>query len=302
MSLSLEFTNKIKSLDLLLEEYSAWFQDVCRAVHYPTEMQDTKVQIRAEAFDSWVREMEHARLSEAGALTDLQVLLDDLIRYAARLVHEAHLKEKPPLFEEFDTLLTYFEEFMLRARRFQQESLMQESGVDPVTGLRTPHFLERDIHRELDRLERQGKAFALALIKINQFERFMELLPPREAQDALLRVVELIRRNLRSYDDAYYLGAGEFALSLKQTTQAGAVRALARMKNELEDMNSVHNLDGIRTVLSLSSCVAEPVPENNVSELITGLRQQLGKPIANETVVQYEEMSALQKFLQQGKT
>ncbi|MCK6418457.1 MAG: GGDEF domain-containing protein, partial [Alphaproteobacteria bacterium] len=148
---------------------------------------------------------------------------------------------------------------------------------------------------------RQGKPFSLALIRINHFDRFMKFLPEREAKEALMRVVDLVKRNLRSYDDAYYLDDGTFAMSLKQTTQVGAAKALARMKNELEDMNSVYSLDGIRTSLTLSSCVAEPVPENDVQDLVRGLMEQIKRTGEGDVVVQYQEVSPLQRFLQQTK-
>ena len=77
----------------------------------------------------------------------------------------------------------------------------------------TPERL-RLLRRSLDRLSRQGKAFSVAIARIDHFEKLSQGLTKEQLEECLQWLAAIIKKCLRSFDDAYRLENGEFILSL----------------------------------------------------------------------------------------
>ena len=227
----------------------------------------------------------------------LSALYTELTERTGKIINMSLNSSSMPPFEEVDALITMFEEFTYRVRRLEIDCLMENSGIDPITGLRNEAVLESDLVRELDRLARQGRSFSVALVRIDGLDAIKQA---GRTDEALQLVSRMIKRSLRSFDDAYRISDDDFLLSLKQADMSGGVRALERLREELRRYErSESDFAG----LSLSSCVAVPTPGDNVSDLVENLREDLDSSEITEggAVLEYFEMSPLQRFIKDEK-
>ena len=156
-----------------------------------------------------------------------------------------------------------------------------------------------DYEREMSRLRRQGKGFCLAIARIDNFSEIEQHYPDEQSRPLVKLVSDLIKLSIRSFDDAYHMGRGEFVLCLKQTSVSGGFSALERLRRELEVQDIMLDLGTRQMEMSMSCCIAEPVDGDDVHDLLDYLRKDLestGK--RTDRVLEYFELSPLQRYVQ----
>lgn len=300
MTLKYETDKRLQGLIAVVDEYTEWFMQVVRRISYPLKGKNGKQFSMLDSFILWADEARRGNM-EPGLLQRLGNLHEDLRRQADKLINDATKTGVPPDYDQYEQLITFFEEFIQHIRRLEKDSLLEDSGMDALTGLRSSVALEKDFGRELDRLARQGKTFSIALIRIDNYQRIKEASSESIVQEYVKLLAELIKKSVRSYDDAYRLDTDEFVLSLKQSDMSGGVRALERLKKELENSHAMYVIDNRTVPLSLSSCIAMPEPGDNVRGLLANLKRDLDVSAKTEgTVLEYFEMSPLQRFVKEG--
>lgn len=301
MPLNYDLDTHLKVLEAVLDDYTEWFLQVTRRIFYPTEDHNngkTGVFTCPQSFESWVKETEKAGTMQAGVLQSLKDLHQDLCARADFLMSGSAKSRLPPPHSEFLKLTVLFEEFTGRIRRQEKDQLLGDSGLDTLTGLRSKDAMEKDIRREMDRLARQGKTFALALVRIDNFAGMQAGMTERELNDNIKLVAEFVKKSMRSFDDAYRIDNGMFVLSLKQTGTTGGIKALKRLKMELDKSKATYKLNGTETLLSLSSCIGEPNEGEEIMVFLENLKKDLD--IYNQdkgSVVEYFELSPLQRYI-----
>lgn len=299
MNLEYNVYQRLKELLTVLDEYTEWFMQVVRRVTYPAGNEKIAHFSKPTSFLKWADRAEADDFAPE-MIARLCKLHDELSLKADKLINESMKHARPVEFSEFNKLVTLFEEFLHHTRRLERDVMLEDSGIDTLTGLRSYTVLEKDLGRELERLARQGKAFSLALVRIDNFEELKKENSQEISNGYLKLVAELIKKSMRSFDDAYRLETNEFALSLKQANMNGGFKALERLKRELEKSRATCNLGGKIIPLTLSSCIAEPLPGDNLKELLQNLRQDLDKSgKAEGSVLEYFEMSPLQRFIKE---
>ena len=140
------------------------------------------------------------------------------------------------------------------------------------------------------------------MVKVDNYELIAQLPTPEEVRGYIKLVADLIKLSLRSFDDAYYMGKDEFVLCLKQADVTGGVSALERLRKELETQDvALKSASGEIVPLSVSCCIAEPLGDDNVEELIRNLRLDLQDTgyKKSDTVLEYHELSPLQRYMQE---
>ena len=93
---------------------------------------------------------------------------------------------------------------------------------DPLTGAFNRRHLASCLDEALARLRSSGTPAALVALDIDHFKRINDELGHAEGDRVLCRVVELLRRRLRSLDLLFRSGGEEFLLVLADTERAGA--------------------------------------------------------------------------------
>ncbi len=304
MALSYDLNAQIKDLESIIVDYTEWFLEATRLIFYPFESHESRGRELdpPPSFSVWMENAARNGSIDSSLITNLGSLHHDLCAIANTLMRESAQVKKPPPFKEYDTFAVLFEEFAGHVRRLEIDSLMENGGIDPQTGLRSVEMMESDIRREMDRLARQGKTFSLALVRIDDFDKLKKEMTPDEAAGCVRTVADMVKKCMRSFDDAYHVD-DMFVLSLKQTGVTGGIRALKRLKSDVDQSGVSCTVQGKPYPLSLSSCVGAPNENDDVMTFIEHLKKDLGEYQAEKGggVVEYFEMSPLQRYIRDSE-
>lgn len=288
----------------VLEEHTQWFNDLIEYLFYQGDEGNSITSVtKPTSFAQWVVYANNSDQVQGEIIEKSTMLHADLFEKSDVLVATVRQTHAKPSHSDFKNFVTIFEEFMAYIRRLEKDFMIEGSGVDTFTGLRSKKMLKSDVKREMERLARQGKNFCIALGRIDNFDFIRNNASQSEVDGYIKLVAGLIKLSIRSFDDAYYMGGDEFALCLKQADVSGGIAALERLRRELERQNIVMDPgDGMQKPLSMSCCIAEPVESDDVDELISNLKADLenSEEDLTDTVLRYRELSPLQRYVKEG--
>lgn len=260
----------------VIGDYSAWFAQVVRQSFYrDSRMRQENVLLPRPLFELFGIDEEDI----TPAIAQMQRIQDDLHRTAELILEESRL----PDVYDFDNFLQTYEGFMGRLQRLEIDSLLFDFGMDSATGLRSSSVMFADLERELDRRARRGQPFSIVVARLDEWSA-------ENYEERIRRAAASIRDCMRSFDDAYVSGQGEFIVSLKHADGSGGVKFVDRLQETLHKE---------RVNFSMSFCVAEPLPGDNIPELIDNVRGDLQQTVlrGGGVIKQYEDLSPLQRFL-----
>lgn len=300
--MALDYDVKFRWTKLLpvLDEHTAWFHDFLNFVFYSEFNTENTPLARPVSFLKWLESAKKDEGVQAEVVDHLVRLHNDLFLQSDTLLKLVQTTKKRPDNKVFQEFMTIHEEFVLCLRRLESDFMLEDSGYDPFTGLRNPSNLFPDIDREMQRLCRQGRSFCLALARIDNFETIEKSYSQSERKAFVKLVSDLIKLSIRSFDDAYHIGNGEFVLCLKQADIGGGFSALERLRKELEVQMIMLDIENRKKMLSMSCCIAEPVYGDNIQILLHNLRTDLNNTDKKtDLVLEYFELSPLQRFIQE---
>jgi len=143
--------------------------------------------------------------------------------------------------------------------------LVEQAHTDPLTNLHNRLGLSDDLEMLHSTSRRYGRGYCLALCDVDLFKRFNESCGHRAGDGALRAVAATIDSNSRHADRVYRYGDEEFLLLLPEQDQSGAVQALNRIRNAVEQLSIVHPAGGPGGVLTLSVGVSAFTPGRPVT-------------------------------------
>lgn len=144
-------------------------------------------------------------------------------------------------------------------------------GVDPSTGLPTGELLEKQLRLELERLQRFGHGFSLALLRVESLASIAEAFGDAAAEKAVHLVARILRGSLRRVD---FIGRAQGAglLVLMPGTEPAEAQALLDDVDALLRRSPFH-FAGQRLQVGLAVGVAEASPSDTVREICNRARQ-----------------------------
>ena len=302
--MGLDYDTEALKADLfaVLEDHAEWFNKLSLNLFYPFDVRADQSIVKPVSFAQWLVGVQKQDGVVQGDLLDkLSSLHSELFQASQRLQNHVTKTQAKPDYKDYASFVTLYEEFAANMRRLERDILADGNGYDCVTGLRLAKLYEKDVNRELDRLARQGRSFCLALVRVDYFADISANASGNEMVGYVRLLADLVKLSLRSYDDAYYLGDGEYLLSLKQSDVSGGISALERLRKELERQGIMVNTGGASDVLMSMSCViVEPVAGDKPQNLVQNLREDLNSKehVKTDTVLKYHELSPLQKYVQ----
>jgi diguanylate cyclase (GGDEF)-like protein len=156
-----------------------------------------------------------------------------------------------------------------------------------------------ELERELERRARRGRPFSLALASIDNFDIIREHATEEQLKTILATLGRLIHKCIRSFDDGYRSGEAEFIMSLKHADAAGGATAINRLRSYLDqEKMTVPDGAGNMVLLTMSYCVAEPVPGDTLDDLMKNMRLDLERYREDgNTSLQYYEQSPLARLI-----
>lgn len=290
-------SENMKKLEFVLDEYLQWFLQVTSFIFYPD--QDAKIPAAPDLFIKWAEHQKQENLIASEMLARVTRIYQDLVSESSKLLNQVINNGKRPDQAEYQSMAAFFDEFIKALRRIEQDGLMEGYGLDILTGLRTEKLVIRDMNREMDRLRRHGRNFCIALVKIDNFD--ITKVARGNAEESTIRnVAQMIKKSLRSFDDAYRLENGMFILILKQTDLFGGMKALERLKDLLEEKRLQAD-PAKASNITLSCCVAQPIKFDEPSVLVKDLKKFLDEHKNEEGVLlKFYELTPVQKFLKEG--
>ena len=285
MSVEYEDNDKFKALAGILEDYTEWFGRVALLVAYHGEEPIPVELNEPTSFVSW---LEDTKASSGIGVGIIQPLLeiDSSLKDSGKDIVETLRSDRKPSHTAFLEFKNLYSSFLSSIRRLEKDSALQLDGTDDLTGMRPVQSVQRDIDKEMGRLERNGNPFALAVMRIDFFDKY------EGSQNILSVATENIKQSLRPFDDAYYLDEGYFLLSLKHADIVGAEAVVVRIQHSLEgDANNVNKI-------TMSATLSEPVIGDVVQDMLGRMKDDLSNNATSRNVVlKLLDESPLQRFV-----
>lgn len=274
----------------VLDEYVVWYGKLMKSYFEGVPIRDPAPTV----FLVWLEKAKEEKKVDALMVERVSRIHKDMVEAADAFILKSGIRENAPV-KEYDELSRHYEEFIQTMRRFELDYVTENSGFDEKTGLRAVKFLKSDFAREMERRARRGNPFSLALVKINKFDDIW-----KEDEERLRRIIHQIsaqvKECLRSFDDAYYLGEEFFLLALKHADMIGSQAAATRLSQGITEAHIAVPGDPSEEV-SISSVVSEPLPGGALDDLLANMKKDLEGIDAKGTVVQYNELSPLQRYI-----
>jgi GGDEF domain-containing protein len=270
---------KIEPISLIIEDYAEWFSRIVKSSFYHDKKNSAALEA-PKSFIEWLTTTEKNDQLDGAIIERLKQTHAYLLESAQKMLSSS----TTPEVSVFDFFMQSYESFISRLIRFEIDILYATTGVDQDTGFRTGNILLQDLTREMDRRSRRGSPFSLCLTRIDGDW------PDEKLRQHTKIAASSVQACIRSFDDVYRLNKNEFLISLKQTDNKGALKFVDRLNRELKK-NAAPFL--------MSSCVAEPIPGDDINELIDNIRKDLDRMIEKGQggAGEYEDVSPLARFV-----
>lgn len=125
----------------------------------------------------------------------------------------------------------------LRRLRADLDSVSANALRDPLTGLFNRGFFFEGIHQAMEHLKRDGEAFAVAMLDLDDFKRVNDTYGHRMGDLVLQKVAKVLMRGLRPYDTAARFGGEEFVIILRGIERDIALRIVERLRTSIHDLD-----------------------------------------------------------------
>jgi diguanylate cyclase (GGDEF)-like protein len=127
--------------------------------------------------------------------------------------------------------------------------------TDGLTGLFNRRYFEELLDRELQRAERHGREFSLALVDVNDFKLYNDRYGHQAGDEALAALGAALRTSLRSSDLAARYGGDEMVVILPETRLEKAYQLFSkRVRNAMGE--ALRSLSPDRTAIGVTVGIA----------------------------------------------
>jgi len=303
MPLTYDSDSKIKDLAPVLDEHADWFGQSVRQLFYPEQYGAGIAVSLPKSFSEWVKvARESADAINPVFLNDLVRIHDDLHKTSSELIAAAaKAGVNRPNLKSFDHLINLYDEFVRQIHRLERDIAQTDSGIDPLTGLRSRKAMERDLERELERRSRRGLPFCIVLVRIDDSDSIRNSAGIGAYETVQKEVAVLIRKCVRSFDDAYRINDTDFIMALKHADTTGGSAAIARLRGYLKETPVSVRFKDKAIDITLSYCAGEPMPGDNIEGLLTNMSADLSRYDAEQGLtIEYADQSPLQRYIQES--
>ncbi len=111
-----------------------------------------------------------------------------------------------------------------------QRELARQARTDPLTGLLNRRSFMEEVHRRIDRLDREALPGTLMYVDLDNFKRLNDCCGHETGDEALVLTAGLLRNLVRPSDLVARLGGDEFALWLDGSDELTAAERAERLR------------------------------------------------------------------------
>jgi len=134
----------------------------------------------------------------------------------------------------------------------------EKARLDELTGLFNRRHFDERLREEINRQIRYGGAFSLIMLDLDSFKAYNDVYG-HPAGDTLLRDISgLIKKAIRTSDQAFRYGGDEFAALLPQTDTDSAYHVADRIRQEVA-AHAQAKSTGVTCSLGIASCPSDGV-------------------------------------------
>jgi diguanylate cyclase (GGDEF)-like protein len=112
--------------------------------------------------------------------------------------------------------------------------------TDHLTGLANRRRFERQLEREVARVERFGRPFSLLMIDIDSFKSLNDSFGHDTGDEAIRRIGKVLQEGTRGIDLAARIGGEEFAVLLVETSKQGGLEVAERLRTAIKTLEIPH--------------------------------------------------------------
>lgn len=291
MAINYTISNRLSIVHGFLQDYHQWYEAILEKSFYGV---GDKIESPNE-LSSWLETVDIDAINIDGRYS---IQKEEMLTRHAKLMEAGNTLSHNPTREEFTAFSKLYQQYFSECHNLAQAIILENWGLDILTGLKNNAVMKKDLKIEMERLSREGYPFCIGLARIDDFAQIEKNMPPEQV-DALIKTTSnFVKGCLRNYDDAYRVSRDHFIMCLKQSDIMGGQKALERLRDLLEGASEVYSVNGEQRPLSLSCCVASPFPGDEIEDLIDNLYVDLDKQIRDHgAVLTYQELSPLQRFM-----
>lgn len=226
----------LEELDYAIGNHMSWLADwhrvlVCHETPSPKDLAYDPHHLCR--FGSWYVKNQHKGLVNQPVIRNLAKIHRKMHDQAKELMENARSGEPLPR-REYDSFMELAKGFIAKARRLERAFAQASSDLDPLTGLHNRQAMNRELKRELERLERTERPCCVALADIDFFKKVNDTYGHGAGDRVLIATADCFLNHMRPYDSLYRYGGEEFLFCLPDTDMAQALVILERLRAELE--------------------------------------------------------------------
>lgn len=292
------------STDMVVTEIESlldWRNHILREGFFPGSERRSSEDQAPSTLLMWCRKSAETGIVDPKIVERMSLVYDELCKSAQDF--SAHCKSgQKPTIELYDAFEMRFESFITQIRRLQQDISNAGMSVDPVTGLRTVAGMRGELKREQDRFDRKGTSFSVASVGVDHI-RDIEVKYDRRGQEAIFAgVAHILAKGIRSFDDAYYMGQGEYVIVVKHLDFMDACAVMDRLRADIEK-TFIMVPGGEKIKLTASFGVSEALQRERADIALDHAKAalHLAKEAGGNCVREYLEKSALERFAKDVK-
>lgn len=125
--------------------------------------------------------------------------------------------------------------------------------TDHLTGLANRRRFERQLAREVARVERFERPFTLLMIDIDNFKNLNDNFGHDAGDEAIRRLSKVLREGTRGIDLAARIGGEEFAVLLVETSKEGGSEVAERLRAAIKSLE-IPQADHITASFGVAEC------------------------------------------------
>ncbi|TNE30786.1 MAG: diguanylate cyclase [Alphaproteobacteria bacterium] len=295
--MALRYTSVLPN-DLLLRDIKAhmdWFEAVLRQSFFSNATAADGGEFTIPTiFAKWCADNTHRDSVDEAAVEQMRQVHDALAETGADC-----LRAEGGMTQENYTALTQcMDAYIKQLQKFSEDLAGSNFSIDTVTGLRSAAGMKNEIARELDRRDRKSDVFCVCALSIDGHKALAESRGERRMKEVYAHIAELLMDSLRSYDDGYYLGEGEYLLCLKHAELLDACTVMDRICARIATTPAHMSGTDESVSVTISCGVAEPVPGDKIDDIFANAARAMkeAQEEGGNQVMDWKEKSALQQY------
>jgi diguanylate cyclase len=192
------------------------------------------------------------RLRQAADLADLEAIVSELVTDTRSMQVDMRRYH-----DEMVEARRHAEDAKGKVRKVaaELERLSGQVSQDPLTGALNRRGLDDAMQREMSRAERHNTPLCVGVLDLDQLKRLNDSYGRQVADEALMHVLNIVKKTLRPTDLVARRGGEAFIILFSDTALPQAALATRRLQGELGRRPFLHNHE--RLPISFSAGVAQ---------------------------------------------